>query len=286
MTNGTERLLRRLDLLRVRQPQADGVTEWQGEAGANALNLAGRLFGGFVLAQTLVAAGRTVPGRRIHSMQQSFLRGGRADQPIAYSVYPLFDGRTYAAARVEVRQGSELISHAQVGFTAGVDGGPDRTATSPARSEFADVVNRDKYRGRVGWDDQPVEIRANIDHENDSEPTFDTWLRPVGPIPDDQLLHQAVLAFASDRVFMSVSWMPHREQWGSGQGSTLDHSLWFHRPVRFDDWHVFAMHSPAMTDGRGLSLGMIHRADGESNGPGELVVSVAQQGTFRPPRKS
>ena len=274
MSDGTARLLQCLELDTIDE-HADGGSTWQGITGHIATNMSGRLFGGFVLAQTVVAAGRTITDRRIHSLQQVFLRGGQPTGPIDYRCTPLFVGRTYASARVEVFQGGELISHAQVGYTSGVDG-PEHEDVVVPRSRLEDTVNRDEHRKRKNWEHQPVETRVVVAHEADDEPRLDTWLRPFGPIPDDQLLHQAVLAFVSDRAFMTTAWKPFRAEYGSPRGATLDHTIWFHRPVTFDDWHVFVMDGPAVVDGRGMSRGTIHHHDGT------LIASVAQQGAFRP----
>lgn len=270
---GTERLLHRLDLERVATD--DRSMHWRGYGGQNAMNMAGALFGGFVLAQTVVAAARTIPDRRIHQLQQVFLRGGQPTGPLDYHVEPLFEGRTYASSRVEVHQDGALISHATVGYTAGVDG-PEREQPSTARGRLDDTVNRDEYRGRRNWQDQPVETRVVPGHEDDAEPTLDTFLRPFAPLPDEQAIHQAFLAFVSDRAFMTTAWKPFLADHGRPRGSTLDHTIWFHRPVTFDDWHVFAIEGPAVVDGRGLSQGTIHRCDDES-----LVATVAQQGSLR-----
>lgn len=252
---------------------------WAGEAGANAMNLAGRLFGGMVLAQTIMAAGRCLPDRRIHSLQQIFLRGGQADRPLAYNCEVLFAGNTYSAIRVEVHQDDQIISHAQVGVTAGVEG-PDRQTPSPATTKLEHTVNRDELMKRRNWQDQPIEVRVEAERETDSEPNLDTWLRPSGPLPDDQLIHQAMLSYVSDRAFLRTAWKPHAEEWGPFKGATLDHTIWFHRPVHFDDWHVFSMNSPAMIDGRGMNHGVIHDTNGT------LVASLSQQGAMRSSKRT
>ena len=264
--------MHRLDL--VQGDTNEQHTVWHGEAGENALNMANRLFGGMVVAQTIVAAGRTYPDRTLHSVQQFFLRGGSANEPLRYKVERLFTGRTYASARVEVHQGDHLISHAQVGVSAGIDG-PDRQDEAPAIAERSNTVNRDQLRNRPNWEDQPVEMWIDPDMLEDPRPVMETWIRPSGPMPDDPLMHQAVLGFVSDRGLMSTAWRPHASD-GDFKGATLDHTIWFHRPLRFDDWHSYTMHSPTIAGGRGLNHGLIHHHDGTH------VASTAQQGTFRP----
>ena len=273
ISDAVQRLLHRLDLAQGETGEAS--TTWHGEAGANALNLSNRLFGGMVVAQTIVAAGRTHTERTVHSVQTVFLRGGRADAPLRYRVERVFDGRTYASVRVEVRQDDHVISQSLVGVTAGIDG-PDRSDVRPAAIALDATVNRDEFRNRPNWQDQPIECRVDADTLNDGEAALQCWIRPYGgELPTDPLLHQAVLGYASDRAFMSVAIKPHGAH-GDFKSSTLDHSIWFHRPLRFDAWHLYDMMSPTIAGGRGLVQGAIYGPDSQR------VATTTQQGTFRP----
>lgn len=274
MPTATDRLLERLDLDSIDGDDTHQV--WEGHAGAGALNYSNRLFGGMVVAQAIVAAGRTVPDRRIQSLQQVFLRGGRADTPLHYVVHRLFTGNTYASARVEVRQADEIISHVQVGFSSGIEDGPVRYEPSPSTTSFDETVNRDELYKRPGWDDQPVEVRIDPAIDDRTDPLLDLWIKPLSSLPDDPVMHQAVMGYVSDRAFMGTAWKPHYEEHGLFKGSTLDHSIWFHEPVRFDHWHTFTTASPAINDGRGLNFGSIY------DGSGSRVASLVQQGTYRP----
>jgi acyl-CoA thioesterase-2 len=267
-----ERLLHRLALQE--GPSTETTTDWMGEAGTNALNMNNQLFGGMVVAQAIVAAGRTDPERTIHSAQQVFLRPGRADVGLCYRVVRVFDGRTYSGLRVDViQEGPVTIAHAFIGSTRHIDG-PERQDPSPPRTPIEATVNRDEHRQRPGWEDQPVTLRIDPDVDDSSEPDQQILLKPAGPMPKDPLLHQAVLGYATDRTFMQVAWKPHRDS-GEFRGSTLDHTIWFHRPVTFEDWHTHTTHSPTISAGRGLVHGQVHDPEGV------LVASTAQQGTFR-----
>lgn len=266
---------RLLDHLQLEQGDtSEASTTWIGKAGEVAMNMSGRLFGGMVVAQTIAAVGSTHTERDVHSLQQVFLRAGEADVPLYYRVERLFDGRTYASVRVEVRQGDHIISHAQVGVTAGGEG-PDRSSPSPARTSLASTVNRDEARGRPNWQNQPVEVRIDPDRADDGEPTIENWIKPSGDLPTDPLMHKAVLGYVSDRAFMNVAWKPHGAQ-SSYRGATLDHAIWFHRPVKFDDWHVYAIHSPTLAGGRGLIQGAIY------DQAGNHIATTTQQSMFRP----
>lgn len=274
VTTATDRLLNRLNLVEIEDTETMMV--WQGEAGAKALNLSNRLFGGVVVAQGIVAAGRAVPERRIQSLQQVFLRGGRADVPLRYEVHRLFTGNTYASVRVEVKQQGEIISHIQVGFSSGIDAGPDRQDPSPSHTPFDTTVNRDEHHKRPGWDDQPVEVRIDPATDKSTDAELDLWIKPLSDLPDDPVMHQAVMGYVSDRAFMGTAWKPHYEEHGLFKGSTLDHTIWFHRPVVFNDWHTFTMTSPVINDGRGLNIGCIY------DRAGDRIASLTQQGTYRP----
>lgn len=266
-----EQLLESLDL--EHHATDEQSTTWRGQTGAVAQNMRNRLFGGLVAAQTIVAAGRTYSSGEIHSLQQVFLRGGRTDLAVDYRVEMLFSGRTFASARVEVHQDGAIISHAQVGFSGGIDG-PDRHDPAPDVPALEAAVNRDELRQRPGWQDQPVEMLMDPSAHGTGEPSLAVWLRPAGPMPEDPLLHKAVLSYASDRGLMSVSWQPHGAH-AEMIGATLDHAIWFHRPVVLTGWHSYVMHSPTLADGRGLNHGVVH------DEAGTLIASTAQQGTVQ-----
>jgi len=272
VTTPVDQLLRVLDL-QLDQAGEDATT-WIGATGKVTLNLSKRLFGGIVAAQALVAAGRSFEDRSVHSIQQVFLRAGDGMQPVRYRVEPLFAGRTFASARVEAHQDGQIISHAQVGLSGLIEG-PSHQEPAPELAPVSQMVNRDKHRDRPDWDNLPIEMYFDADKYGGSEPEMATWIRPTGPLPDDALIHQAVLAYASDRALMTVAWRPLGSP-GSFRGSTLDHSIWFHRPLHFDEWHSYVMQGPTAAHGRSLSHGTIHDVNGVH------VASTVQQGTFRP----
>lgn len=262
------RLLQRLDLA----PTEDPLT-FLGAAGEGSLNRSGRIFGGSVVAQSVIAAGRALAPRRLHFIQQAFLRGGRPDLELRYRVDVLFEGRTYASARVDVWQGDDLISHATVGVSGHVDG-PDRQQPMPPVVPVAATLPRDEVRGVERVEGQPISCRIDPAQETDGTAALDTWMRAAGPVPDEPLLHQALLAYATDRAMISTAWKPHAKL-GDVRGSTLNHSIWFHRDHSFDDWHVHAMQSPTLSDGRSLILGAVYSADGTH------VASTSQEATLR-----
>ena len=269
--NPTERLLEQLDL----SPVADSASprRWTAEIGENGLNLKGRIFGGMIVGQSIVAAGRTFPDRHVHSVQQTFVRSGSPDVPLCYEVVELHTGGTYAAVRVELRQGDTLVAHSQIGLTTGAEG-PDRQDPAPTVAPIEQMANRDELRQRPNWQNQPVQMFAEAEAMADGQPDLAAWLRTANDMPDDQLMHCAVLGFASDRGMMPVAWKPHRDE-RPLNGASLDHSIWFHRPVRIDEWHSHVVHSASIAGGRGINHGLIHHHDGTH------VATTMQQGIYR-----
>ncbi len=104
----------------------------------------------------------------------------------------------------------------------------------------------------------------------------DIWIRAVGELPDDPLLHAAVLAYASDYSLLEPVLRRHGLVWRDPRlrVASLDHSMWFHRDARADDWILYSQGSPSATSGRGLGLGEMFQG-------GRLVATAAQEGMIR-----
>ncbi len=242
-----------------------------------------RVFGGQVAAQALVAAGRTVvPERTVHSLHAYFLRPGDPDRPIVYDGDRLRDGRAFTTRRVVARQHGRPIFTMSASFQVAEPGleHEDAMPDVPGADELADA------RAALGpgtgpwvdwWRDWlPLEVRLVPPTD---EGRTRVWLRPSGALPDDPLLHVCVLAYASDLTLLTSTLARHpgvqREQ---VQLASLDHAMWFHRPVRADGWLLFDQASPSASGGRGLGTGRVFAAEGT------LVASVVQEGLVRPPR--
>lgn len=279
------KLHRRLDLPRV------DTWEFTGGAGIGGTTEAARLFGGLVLAQATVAAARTVQDRagelQMHSLHAMFLRPGRPEIPIRFVVDPIKRGRNFhtrliTATQVDSRAAKpdvQTIFQMQASFGRFEPGVEHQDAMRevppPEQSK-----NRDVLRGRDPAA-MPIEVRMidDLDEERPTAPTTAIWIRANGSMPTDPVLHLATLVYATDRAFLGTAWRPHA---GRGQlaGASLDHSLWFHDAVTFDDWLLFDMHSPAARFGRGLVQGALYRRDGRR------IASAAQEGSlsFAPAR--
>lgn len=268
MSDQIPRLLNRLDL---EQTAAD---EFVGGSGPGGKGFRERLYGGLVAAQAYVAAARTVPDRPVHSLHLYFLRPGETGRPIRYEVERIKQGRNFAVREVRAMQGDKRIFQMMASFTTNPPGA-EHSDTVPVVAPPEELPNRDEVRGRPGWQEQPIDIRTDDPHGHGTEPQHWVWMRPKQPLPADPVTHTAVLVFATDRVFMRTAALPHIPSRGELTGASLDHTIWFHEPIDFDEWHLHVMHSPVARHERGLTLGAIHRRDGRR------VASTAQEGSLR-----
>ena len=252
----------------------------------------GRVFGGQVLAQSLVAAQRTVEEQRVaHSLHGYFILPGDIEAPIVYFVDRLRDGKSFTTRRVTAIQHGRAIFNLSASFHV-LEDGPEHQFEMPhapppedVRSELelirarADAIP-DELR-TVLTQDRPIDFRpiAPVDPfaPEKRAPGRMLWLRANGAMGEDVLAHQAVLAYASDYGLLATALLPHALSIYTAnlQVATLDHALWFHRPFRADEWLLYVMDSPAAAGARGFSRGSIYARDGA------LVASVAQEGLTR-----
>lgn len=266
-------LLRRLDLDPIDRDTFSGRSG-RGE---------GALFGGMVAAQAVVAAGRTVSERPLHSLHAYFLRPGRHGVPIRFTVDRIRDGRTFATRTVVAQQDGEVIFNLSASFTK-PESGISHQDTMPDAPAPADLPEWEDLRAQLLGDpakrraDGPIEVRVCDPDTPDPSVKLParrrTWLRPRGVLPCDPLVHAALLVFASDRTLLRTAMRPHGGVWRV-RAASLDHSVWMHHPPRFDDWVLYVAHSPAAHAARALLLGAMYRRDGTR------IVSVAQEGLLR-----
>lgn len=252
----------------------------------------GAVFGGQVLGQALSAAAQTVPADRpVHSLHAYFLRQGDARRPMVYDVESLRDGGSFTTRRVIAIQGGHPIFSMACSFQV-EEGGFDHTAHPPdvpgpdgllsERQAAERVADRIPEPIRtIALAPRPIEIRPvqpmNLLHPTVAEPRRQLWYRAAGPLPDDPAVHRYLLAYASDFNFLTTAMLPHEVSIITPglQVASLDHSMWFHRPFRFDEWLLFDVESPSASGGRGLVLGRFYTRDGQ------LVATLAQEGLIR-----
>lgn len=253
-----------------------------------------RLFGGQVAAQAIMAAGRTVDAdRRLHSAQSTYLLPGNVRVPLHFRVTRLRDGRTFSTREVSAIQNDRVIFTMIASFQAPSTGAhhqlPTRSDSDPealpdaidgAADETAAAWYRAMLRGRpfdLRVPDEPARL-ATLRGEP-RPPRQVTWCRSSGPLPDDELLHDAVITYCSDFLTLSPALGLHPDV-GSDptlQFATINHSIWFHAPVRADDWFVHEVESPWAGEGRALCRGYLFNRDGT------LVASTVQEGLMRLP---
>jgi len=252
------------------------------------------VFGGQVLAQALIAASRTVEGRRAHSLHGYFLLPGDPQAPIVYDVERIRDGRSFATRRVVAIQHGRAIFNMSASFHVREDGlehqidmpdvpGPDGLASIEKLGRLAADKAPKKVRPvltmRRPIEFRPLEPADPLDPQI-RPPQHRIWLRAAAALPDDPVLHRAVLAYSSDFTLLGTAFLPHGISLlkGGVQAASLDHAMWFHREFRADEWLLYDMDSPSGCGARGFARGSLFSADGR------LVASVAQEGLVRQSR--
>ncbi len=253
----------------------------------------GRVFGGQVLAQAVVAAGRTVqtvpgPARELHSLHAYFVRPGDDTRPIRFAVENIRDGRSFSTRRVRAMQHSQVLLSMVASFQVPAPGiehhepmpaAPDPESLPTIAQEVADLdhPSREFLARPRAIDIRHVDGNVYVDPAPTRAARQALWLRTSGPLPDDPLLHAAVLAYASDFSILEpvlrrhgLVWMDHRLR-----SASLDHAMWFHRPLRADEWVLYTQQSPSATGGRGLAFGQMFARDGRH------AVTLAQEGMLR-----
>lgn len=252
----------------------------------------GRVYGGQVLAQCLVAATRTVDGvRPVHSLHGYFLRAGDIRLPITFSVDRLRDGRSFSTRRVQAYQNGEPIFSMIASFQD-EDPGIEHQDQFPIGIPSPETLPSAK--DLLGDIDHPVaQYWANarpFDMRHVTDPIYfqvkgeqvahqAVWIKALGTLPFDQELHTAALAYVSDYTILEPIFRRHGIAWTHEglKSASLDHAMWFHRPARVDQWMLYVQESPSAQGGRGLSLGRIFSSDGL------LLATVAQEGMVRIP---
>ena len=252
-----------------------------------------RVFGGQVAAQALVAAGRTVgEDRPVHSLHAYFLRPGDPNIPIVYEVDRIRDGKSFTTRRVVAIQHGRAIFNLAASFQI-VENGPDHQMTMPTVPDPDELPTWQQrvepYLERVGPDlaqwlvrERPIDSRPVDDPRwldpTPREPQQNVWIRSNGELPEVPLIHECVVAYASDLTLLDTAMFPHAISYREQQYmiASLDHAMWFHRPFRADDWLLYHQTSPTASHARGLAQGSIFCRDGT------LAITVIQEGLIRP----
>jgi acyl-CoA thioesterase-2 len=230
-----------------------------------------RVFGGVVVAAALSAACATVDADwQAHSLHASFL-GAVRPGPVSLSVDRLRDGRTFLTRRVTMTQADRVTTEATVSFHRD-ESGPEYQLPAPDEVPAPEAC-------AVVDGPPPFEIRWIGPTEQRTDGTYAstrrTWVRTVDRLPDDPVAHGVVAAFLSDMT--GTSFRPHNlGEWATHTDASIDHAVWFHRPLRADEWLLADYHALINAGGRSTVRGQYHDAEGR------LVMSVAQELLIRP----
>lgn len=251
-----------------------------------------QVFGGQVLGQALTAASATVTGRVVHSLHAYFLRRGDFNAPIVYQVDRSLDGHSFCNRRVVAIQHGEPIFNMAASFQVveegldhqiGMPRVPPPDALADTNAMPPELVRHMPERLRQFFEQPrpftfrlvpPDPAQASVERVR---PSRRIWFKATGQLPDDERLHRCLLAYASDFFLLGTSTVPHdlSEQQVRVIMASLDHAMWFHRPLRVDGWLLYDMESPSASGARGFARAGIYSQDGR------LVATTAQEGLIR-----
>ncbi len=250
-----------------------------------------QVFGGQVLGQALMAASETVEKSRLaHSLHAYFLRRGDFTAPIVYEVDRSRDGGSFTSRRVVAIQHGEQIFHMSASFQVQEEG-PDHQAPMPdvappealpdlATSQRRQLDRMPAEKRRYWALERPFEFRSveALDPGVPRPAVHHLWFRLIDKFPfDDQIVQRVLLAYVSDFHLLETATLPHGLSYRAGNVTlaSIDHAMWFHRPIRIDEWHLYALISPSSSGARGMAFGRIF------DRAGHLVASTAQEGLMR-----
>ena len=253
-----------------------------------------RIFGGQVMAQTLIAAYKTIGVKHFaHSFHSYFLRPGQMEKPITFTVDRIRDGKSFSTRTVKAIQDGEAIFNSSISFQKEEKGlehqikMPDVPKPEDLKSE---IENRRALLEKLNMDEgdmpmflkqreiemRPVEVQ---DYFNPKKlpPYKNTWIKAEGKLPKDLISQQAFLLYISDMGLLAAA----NNSVGVNfltknfQNASLDHAMWFHRKIDLNDWFLYSIDSPITRNARGFSRGSIFSKTGD------LVASCTQEGLIR-----
>ena len=231
----------------------------------------GGLYGGQIVAQALRAAAATVePEQQVHSLRAYFIRRGDHTEPIRFEVDRIRNGRSFTTRRVVARQAVGAILNLEASFQVHEATADQQTFAMDVHLPGPDAVASDAWSEAFD--------RRSVPDADLAEGRAVAWMKVNGAIGDDELLHRCWLAYMSDDMPADSVRSSHPEFRGTegvSYGASLDHTIWFHRPVRADQWHLFDFDAHNFTGARGLSIGHVFAEDGTH------VATVAQEVLMR-----
>ncbi|KRO34825.1 MAG: acyl-CoA thioesterase [SAR86 cluster bacterium BACL1 MAG-121105-bin34] len=282
----TKALSKTLNLLKLNKIDRD-LFSWNGESVGFK-----RIFGGQIMAQCLVAGYQTVEkGRMAHSFHSYFLRPGDFKQDIIFEIDRIRDGKSFTTRRVNAIQNGEAIFSSSISFQKREKGLSHQIKMldipGPEGLESEWEV-RSKMRSKIAKEYLPMWLREREIEMRQVEPQDllkpqktppyrNTWMKPTGKLPADERIHQALLLYVSDMGLLGTAVNPHGMNFMSNkfQGASLDHAIWFHSKINFDNWLLYHIDSPVSNNARGFSRGSIYTKSGR------LIASTSQEGLMR-----
>lgn len=236
-----------------------------------------RVFGGQILAQCVVAAARTValPGAGLHSLHAYFVRAGRPEVTFRFEVTPVRDGRSFAVRRVDAVQDNEIVATMTASYHVPEDGLAHQDVM-PDRPTPAELPSLIPFLVSAGGPASAGAVELRACPPLDGEPESSLWLRVTAPLPDDPLLHQAMLVYLSDFGILHGAFRRHGVSREEVRTASLDHGMWLHRPGRADDWLLYDSRSPSAAGARAMGRASLFTADGV------LLASASQEMLVRP----
>lgn len=240
-----------------------------------------RIFGGQLLAQSIVAAAASAPGKQVKSVACLFPREGSTDRPVELAVQRPHDGRSFASRRITAEQDGKAYLLADVSLHVPEPGLEHQAelAELPGPGESRPAEADPVELSMIPWETRVVD-GVDLAARDAGPPTFALWTRVEAPLPEDPTVHQALLAHATDLTVIGTALRPHDGYSQADAGSRLltavtSHTVWFHRSFRLDDWCLLSQHAPVTAAGRGFGIGHVFDAGGR------LVASYAQESMLR-----
>lgn len=234
-----------------------------------------RIFGGQLLAQAIAIGTKCAPGKQVKSLHATFPREGDLDKPLEYRVEPLHDGRSFASQNlVGTQEGKPIFSGILSSHVP--ERGLSHQQEAPQLGEPGEATATDL--SMIPWETRVVG-GVDLGSREPGPPQLQFWMRAV-EAPDTPSVHQALLAHATDLTLIGTALRPHP---GVSQADSPErihtavttHTVWFHEPVRIDDWLLVVQHSPSASLGRAFGMGHVFSRRGD------LVASFAQESMIR-----
>lgn len=277
------------DLVKLLQVERLDEFRFQGESPMQGTP---RVYGGQIVAQAIMAMGRTVrEEHNLHSMQAYFLRPGDITKHIIFNIQPVRDGRSFSTRSLLAWQGDKLIFQASASFQA-KEGDHERFRSMPAVSTPDSLESEEDFFARQAPPDadsprfyapffmslfeRRSEHWRRLERPGQRAPANGIWCRLREPVANDPLLHQALIAYLSDLDLMYTAMRPRAIAAldPSAHAASLDHVMWFHQPARADEWFYYDLDGPCATNNRGLGAGAIYQNN-------RLAVTAMQEGLLR-----